>query len=175
MRDRSIKFMRRTALLVPLAFLACAEGDPENNPVCGIAMMAGAAMVLEQFSVPGKILEQLPEGVEGVVPARVVGWGTARALAAAGPDGAVLGYEGPGFPRIPGFGLVLVEDSLDVFQGVLIFDTEAPRGLPQLGTISSTTNTIPLHGLRVSWGAVSSPRCPLFRDIDTVAAEPGGN
>jgi hypothetical protein len=161
-------------MLLPLALLGCAEGDPENNPVCGIAAMAGAAMVLEQFGVPGKILEEIPQEVEGVVPARVVGWGTARALAATGPDGAVLGYEGEGFPSIPGFGLVLVEDSLEVFQGVLIFETEAPRGIPQLGTISSATNTLPLYGLRVTWGAVSSPRCPLFRNIDTAGVTSEG-
>jgi ribosomal protein L10 len=55
--------------------------------------MAGASMVLEQFSTPGKILSEIPAGVEGVVPARVVGYGTARALAAPGPDGVILGYE----------------------------------------------------------------------------------
>jgi hypothetical protein len=171
----SIRAMKRTVLLIALVLIGCTEGDPENNPVCGIAAMAGAAMVLEQFGVPGKILEEIPEGVEGVVPARVVGWRTARALAGVGPDGAVLGYEGPGFPEIPGFGLVLVEDSLEVFKGVLVFETEAPNGLPRLGTISSTTSTIPLYGLRVTWGAVSSPRCPLFREIDTLETVPEGN
>jgi len=173
--DGSINVMSKRISLLALLLVACTEGDPENNPVCGIAAMAGASMVLQQFGVPGKILEEIPDGVGGVVPARVVGFGSARALAAAGPEGAVLGYEGPGFPRTPGFGLVLVEDSLEVFQGVLIFDTDPPRGVPQLGTISSTTSTIPLYGLRVTWAAVSSPRCPLFRGIDTLPAVPEQN
>lgn len=165
--------MRLKHLILPLAFLACTEGDPENNPVCGISAMAGASMVLEQFSTPGKILTQLPAGVEGVVPARVVGYGTGRALAAPGPDGVILGYEGEGFPATPGFALALVEDSLDTFKGVLIYDLEPPQSLPQLGTVSSATNTVPLFGLRVMWVAVSSEKCPMFAPPDTGTAETG--
>ena len=129
-------------------------------------------MVLEQFAVPGKILTHLPAGVEGVVPARVTGYGTARALAATGPDGAILGYEGEGFPTEPGYALALVEDSLDTFQGVLIFDLEPPQTIPQLGTVSSSTTTIPLFGLRVMWSAVSGERCPMFAPPDTGVVEP---
>ncbi len=133
--------------------------------------MAGASMVLEQFAVPGKILTHLPAGVEGVVPARVVGYGTARALAAPGPDGVILGYEGEGFPNVPGYALALVEDSLDTFQGVLIFDLEPPQSIPRLGTVSSATTTVPLFGLRVMWSAVSSERCPMFAPPDTGSEE----
>jgi hypothetical protein len=150
-----------------VACVACTEGNPENSPICGFASMAGASMVLEQFR-PEKVLQELPPEVEGVVPARVVGYGTSRALAGEGQYGAVLGYEGDGFPRVPGFGLVLVEDSLDTFKGVLIFEVEPPIGLPQLGTISDQTSTLPLFGLRVTWGAVSDPRCPLFGPIDSI-------
>ena len=139
--------------------------------MCGISAMAGASMVLEQFSTPGKILTELPQGVEGVVPARVVGYGTARALAAPGPDGVILGYEGEGFPTVPGFALALAEDSLDTFMGVLIYDLEPPQSIPQLGTVSSATTTIPLFGLRVMWSAVSSERCPMFAPPDTGTAE----
>ncbi len=163
--------MRLRHLIIPLALAACAEGDPENNPVCGISAMAGASMVLEQFATPGKILSQIPVGVQGVVPARVVGYGTARALAASGPDGIILGFEGEGFPSVPGFALALVEDSLDTFMGVLIYDLEPPQSLPQLGTVSSATTTVPLFGLRVMWSAVSSERCPMFAAPDTGTVE----
>ena len=163
--------MRPKHLILLLALAGCAEGDPENNPVCGIAAMAGASMVQEQLSTPGKILTDLPQGVEGVVPARVVGYGTARALAAHGPDGAILGFEGEGFPTAPGYALALAEDSLDTFMGVLIFDLEPLQGIPQLGTVSSATTTIPLYGLRVMWSAVSSERCPMFAPPDTGSAE----
>lgn len=162
--------MKLKHMILPLAFVACVEGDPENSPVCGISAMAGASMVLEQFAVPGKILTKVPDGLEGVVPARVTGYGTGRALAARGPDGAViLGYEGEGFPTVPGFALALVEDSLDTFKGVLIYDLDPPQSIPQLGTVSSSTTTVPLFGLRVMWSAVSSERCPMFAAPDTTS------
>jgi len=124
-------------------------------------------MVLEQLPLAGRILTQIPDGIEGVVPARVVGYPSAHALAAPGPDGVVLGYEGEGFPSLPGFGLILVEDSLETFQGVLVYEIEAPRGMPMLGSISSPTMTLPVYGLRVTWSAVSDPRCPLLSPVDT--------
>jgi hypothetical protein len=163
--------MRPKHLIVLVALVSCVEGDRESSPVCGISAMAGATMVLEQFSQPGKILSRIPEGVEGVVPARVVGYGTARALARHGPDGVILAYEGEGFPATPGYALALVEDSLDTFKGVLIYDLDPPRQLPQLGTVSNATTTVPLFGLRVMWSAVSSDRCPMFAPLDTSAAE----
>ncbi len=154
--------------LILLAFLsACSDRNPENSSVCGFSAMAGANMVQQQLMVPGKILTDLPAGVEGIVPARVVGYGTSHAIAAMADDGVVLGYQGEGFPATPGYGLVLVEDSLDTFQGVLVFDLEPLQGIPQLGTISSSTMTIPLYGLRVMWSSVSSERCPMFVPPDT--------
>ena len=128
-------------------------------------------MVLQQLATPGKILSDLPAGVEGIVPARVVGYGTAHAIAAISNEGAVLGYQGEGFPATPGYGLILVEDSLDTFQGVLVFDLEPLQGIPQLGTISSSTTTIPLYGARVMWSAVSTEGCPMFVPPDTTTSE----
>jgi hypothetical protein len=63
--------------------------------------------------------------------------------------------------------LLLVEDSLDTFKGVLIFEREPPPAAVPLGTISSATATLPLFGLRVTWSAVSNPRCPLIVPLDT--------
>ncbi len=132
--------------------------------------MAGATMVLEQMRAGTKILDQLPDGVVGTIPTRVVGYGTVPALAAESPEGAIVGFEGEGFPATPGFGLVLVEDSADTFKGVLIYDLDPPQGLPQLGLVTGGTGAIPLFGARVAWGAVSEPRCPLFARVDTVTA-----
>lgn len=136
--------------------------------------MAGASMVLDELRASSKVLTEPPPELSGVVPARVVGFGTSRAIAADGPEGVVLGYEGRGFPTAPGFGLVLVEDSADTFKGVLIYDTDPPYGYQQLGTIASAENVLPLFGLRVTWGRVSDARCPLFGPIDDAEA-PGRN
>ncbi len=159
--------MFKKVLWGALAVAACGTGNRENNPICGFTSMAGASMVLEQLRVSSKVLADPPPELRGVVAARVVGHGTGRALVAGGPDGVVLGYEGEGFPTVPGFGLALVEDSADTFKGILIYDTEPPYGYVQLGTISSADVTLPLFGLRVTWGAVSDDRCPLFGPIDT--------
>ena len=159
--------MKHAILAASLLFLACGRGDSASSFACGIQAIAGPAMVLEQLPLAGRILTQIPDGIEGVVPARVVGYPSAHALAAPGPDGVVLGYEGEGFPSLPGFGLILVEDSLETFQGVLVYEIEAPRGMPMLGSISSPTMTLPVYGLRVTWSAVSDPRCPLLSPVDT--------
>ncbi len=164
----TITAMKHSLLILPVVLMACGGGDSASSFACGIQAIAGPVMVLEQLRVAGRILTQVPDGVEGIVPARAVGYPSAHALAALGPDGAVLGFEGEGFPNAPGFGLILVEDSLETFRGVLVFETEAPRGLPMLGSISSTTMTLPLYGLRVTWSAVSDPRCPLLSPVDTV-------
>jgi hypothetical protein len=149
--------------------LACSPSNPENTASCGIAAMAGATMVLEQLRGSGRFLEAAPAGLAGTVPARVVGYGTTAALVAESEDGILVAYEGPGFPSYPGWGLALVEDSLDTFKGVLIYETEPPLGAPLLGGVAGGNYTIPLHGARVSWARVSDPRCPLFGSIDTTA------
>ena len=64
----------RAALVGLLGLSACTTGNPENSPVCGFASMAGASMVLEQIGPWEKVLQELPDAVEGVVPARVGGY-----------------------------------------------------------------------------------------------------
>jgi hypothetical protein len=103
-----------------------------------------------------------PGGVGPTLPARVVGYGTSRVLVSDSPNGLVLGYEGAGFPATPGFGVLLVDDSSETVRGVLIYDKEEQEGIPKIGTISGSTSTIPLYGLRVNWGSVSDMRCPMF-------------
>lgn len=161
--------MRPTLLALPaILAVACGEGNPENSASCGLAAMAGATMALEEFRGGTKVLVQVPPELQGTVPARVVGYGTTAATVVAGDDGPMVLYGGEGFPQLPGFGLVLVEDSTDTFKGVLIYQSEPPRGYPALGGVSSGTYAIPLYGLRVNWRAVSTPRCPLFAAIDTL-------
>ena len=152
--------MRRTLPLFFALTLAC-KGNPENSAACGFASIAGATMVLQYLPNQHARLNTPPGDLKPVIPARVVGHGTSRALVTAGPGGLVLGYEGDGFPATPGFGLLLVDDSSEASRGVLIYDKEE-QDIPKIGTISGSTSTIPLYGLRVNWPSVSDPRCPLF-------------
>lgn len=161
--------MKRLLLLVPLLLLACDEGDPENRASCGIAIMGAANKVVEQMQTGTKVLTQVPDDFRGTVPTRVPGYGTVAGLVAASPEGPIVTYDGDGFPTVPGFGIMLVEDSTDTFQGVLIYDLDPPTGYPILGGVSDGRLVVPLYGLRVSWSAVSFPRCPLFAPIHTTA------
>jgi hypothetical protein len=158
----------RPLLLLPLVLAACGgERNAENSPVCGIAAVAAASMVLEQFQGGSSIMNAPPPGLTGSVPARVVGHGSAHALAARADTTVVLGFEGEGFPDRPGFAVALVDDSSEVLQGVLIFETDGPADYPQIGTISSPTSTLPLYAMRITWARVSNPRCPLFAVSDS--------
>lgn len=134
--------------------------------------MGAANKVLEQMQTGTKVLAVVPEDFGGTVATRVPGYGTVAGAVADTPDGPIVTYSGDGFPSIPGFGIMLVEDSTDTFQGVLIYDLDPPMGYPILGGVSDGRLTVPLYGMRVSWSAVSFPRCPLFAPIDTAAGTP---
>ena len=159
--------MRRLVSLVVL--LAACESNPQNSAVCGIANIAGATMALQYLPNEQARLTAPPGGLPSVLPARVVGYGTARVLITDSPTGLVMGFEGIGFPATPGFGVLLVDDSSETAHGVLIYDKEEQGSMPKIGTISGSSATIPLYGLRVSWPSVSDSRCPLFGRSDTTA------
>ncbi|MGD2135379.1 MAG: hypothetical protein PVF27_04425 [Gemmatimonadales bacterium] len=162
--------MRRLSVfLVPLIVAACGGEGGENSMRCGITHTVAANRVLEHLQSGSRLLTEPPPDALGTVPARVIGHGTRAALAAETDQGLLIGYEGEGFPAA-GFGVVLLEDSADAFQGVLIYDIEPPSGYPQLGTVASGNRSLPLFGMRVSWAAVSDEECPLFAPLDTADA-----
>lgn len=168
MRSALTPRSRRVLVSAGSAFLvACAPGNPENRAACGITILAAANRVLEQMRAGTKMLDTLPATVRGVVPARVVGRGTRPALAATSDSGTLIAFDGEGFPTRPGFGLALVEDSAEVFQGILIFDLEPPTGFREVGKVVQGSQMVPLYGMRVTWAAVSSSRCPLFGPVDS--------
>lgn len=152
-------------MIAVLAIASACEGNPENSAACGFASIAGASMASQQLQNRHAWLVQPPRDLKPVMPARIVGYGTTRALVSQGPEGLVLGFEGQGFPTTPGFGVLLVDDSTEATRGVLIYDKEEQDAIPKLGTISGASSTIPLYGMRVNWGMVSDPRCPLFATV----------
>ena len=71
-----------TAILIA-ATASC--GRSAGSPSCGIAALAGATLILNEFAVPGKTLAQPPDQLPGRLPARV----------AAGPAyAAIVGRSG---------------------------------------------------------------------------------
>ncbi|MBI2403243.1 MAG: hypothetical protein HYV20_11020 [Gemmatimonadetes bacterium] len=156
--------MTRRLAALPLVLLACG-GNPENTASCGFASIAAASMVMQSMQDLSHAVATAPASVPGELPAKVVGRGTVRTTVTSGPQGLTLRYEGEGFPTIPGFGLLLVDDSLEVVRGVLIYEPEAPPGYAKLGTIATAATTLPLIGLRVHWPSLNAPRCPMFQPL----------
>ncbi len=164
----------RSSLLYSLPALigiACSRSGPrENSAVCGFTLLASANMVIQQANNIHRVMREPPADLSSRVAARVVGYGTSTARTEeSDSSGLMFYYQGEGFPTIPGFGVALVDDSSEVFRGVLIYDLDVPRGYPQLGAIAGPELVIPLIGLRVTWSAVSDPTCPLFAAIDTAS------
>jgi len=152
-----------------IGMVGCAERDPQNTAMCGLTFMASGNRVLDQLATGSSVLRTPPVAMlEGYVPTRVLGYGASRSMAAADGDRVVLGYEGEGLPKFPGFGVALVDDSIEVFRGVLIFEPEPPP-YPELGSIAGPNSSIPLFGMRIHWSSVNSDRCPLFPSSDTTA------
>ncbi len=164
---------RNLTALSLLALAACSPPNRgENSAICGITMLAAGARILDQIALPHMALTEPPEELhEGIVPARVVGYGTTPAVTGlADDDRVIVTYQGEGFPSRPGFGAALVDDSSEVLRGILIWDAEPPPAdYPRIGTITNTSTTIPLIGVSVNWQSVNSDRCPLFAELDTIA------
>ncbi len=160
------------AALGTLLALGC-EGNPENSAACGFASIAAASLVMQSLQdVSHAVGSMPPEDVPRVLPAKVVGRGTTPATATAGPGGLAITYQGEGFPKLPGFGLLLVDDSLEVVRGVLVYEPEAPPGFPKLGTVTDGRSTLPLVGARVHWPSLNAPRCPMFQPVGADSTAP---
>ncbi len=165
---------RRLVTLALLAGIAgCAPRNrSENSAICGITMLASATRIIDQLTVVQFALSEAPEELlEGRFPARVIGYGTTAAAASPAEDGGVAAvYTGEGFPTRPGFGVALIDDSSEVFRGVLIWDKEPPPDdYPTIGTISDSSVTMPLISVLINWESVNSERCPLFAPLDSAA------
>jgi len=157
----------RGAALVLLATLAaCGGGERNRAAACGIAQLAGPAIVQQQLDNARQLLTAAPIGLPGELPARVVGQREARVAVSYVDERLAASYTGDGFPVDPqvGFGLLVVDDTSQRVVGILIYDAVAPKGRPELGYVTGGERSVPLFGVRVSWIDVSNPRCPLLGD-----------
>jgi hypothetical protein len=163
--------MRRLSTLsMIVALVGCAPRDPQNSAACGIMFMASGNRVLDQLVNFNAVLKSAPDEIKsGYVPTRVLGYRASRSVASVDGEMVVLQFEGDGLPDVPGFGLALVDDSSEVFRGVLVFEPDPPRYDP-IGSVTGAGKSVPLFGLRVQWSSVNSDRCPLFPDTSGVAA-----
>ena len=165
------------AAVAVMAWAACA-GDHGRSPTCGIAQLAGPALIQQQLVNLAYVLTEAPRGLPPALPARVVYMGEGpkpqqgEVLIAYSNNRLVMGYQGTGFPAAPsGYGLLVVDDSTRRAQGVLIYESQVPRNYPELGTVTGGDRGIPLFGVRVNWAGVNNPRCPLLGAATTAAKQ----
>ncbi|HEY6808715.1 MAG TPA: hypothetical protein VI160_07995 [Gemmatimonadales bacterium] len=161
--------MRPWAVLLPFA-AAAACGGPSRAPVCGLAQVAGPTVIQQQLGNLRSVITDAPRGLPSSLPAYVVRTAIhGRVLV--GYDGGrlVMGYEGGAFPTFPdtteGYGLLVVDDTSQRAEGVLVYESaRPPADYPRLGVVSGGSTTLPVFGVRLDWASMSNPRCPLLGD-----------
>ena len=154
---------------------AACRVDRQRSPVCGMALLVGPSLIQQQLNDARAILTDVPRGLPGggTLPARIAGEAdTARVHVAYDRDRLVLQFEGSRFPAVSVdstgrdstvFGLLLVDDSTEVVQGVLVYDRPRPPvEYPRLGILVGGDRFVPVYGVRLNWAGVSNPRCPLL-------------
>lgn len=151
--------------IVGLALVAaCGRDAGAGSAACGLAAVAGATTLLQQFGVPNQTLSEPPRRLPERVVVRVVADGAFPAVVGRTDSLLVVGVEGslPASAR-PGFG-VLVVDQQDRARGVMLFEGTPVEGAPHLGTVSVGGATVPLLGVQVDPTKVEDPKCPFFPD-----------
>ncbi|OLC05771.1 MAG: hypothetical protein AUH42_06815 [Gemmatimonadetes bacterium 13_1_40CM_70_11] len=155
--------------MVPLLLAAACGGDRSRTASCGLAQLAGPALIQQQLTIAPSVLTDPPRGLPDSMPARVVGVQVQGHVLVAYAGGRLaLGYAGEAFPAgsvsdTTTYGLLVVDDSTQRAQGVLVYESHRPpKTYPQLGTLTGADRTIPLYGVRVDWAGVNNPRCPLL-------------
>jgi hypothetical protein len=172
-----IRYPRQLPLVGVLALaLAACTVDRSRSPVCGMAMLVGPNLILQQLGDARALLTEAPRGLPATVPVRVTGGqaDTAHARVTGDRDRFALELDRPLIPEISVdstgrdssvFSVLLVDDSTAIVHGALIFEgRRPPSAYARLGALVDYRRAVPLYGLRVNWASVSNPRCPLLGD-----------
>jgi hypothetical protein len=170
---------RRSAILAALAALAaCGRGDPSRSPVCGMAVVIGPTVIQQQLTNLRMIITDVPRGLPTTLPARVAAEPRQAPVTVGYANGRlVMEYQGSDYPSgvvsdSTGYALLVVDDTSQRVEGVILYQSARPRNYPQLGTLTASRQTMPVFGVRVDWAGVSNPRCPLLGTTPGATAAP---
>jgi hypothetical protein len=143
---------------------ACGQRPESGGAACGLAAVAGATSLLQQFGVPNQTLSEPPRRLPERVVVRVVADGAYPAVVGRTDSLLVVGVDGslPASAH-PGFGVMLV-DQQERTRGVMLYEGDPVQGAPRLGTVSVGGATLPLLGVQVDPAKVEDPSCPFFPD-----------
>lgn len=165
------------ALLGGVLLGACGNGDRTRSPTCGMAQIIGPSLIQERLKRLPFVLTEVPRGLPASLPVRIAGTGVQSTVAVGYAKGNLtMEYQGAGFPTASTsdstvYALLVVDDSTQRAQGVLIYESQRPpTGYPSVGELMGGARTVPLYGVRVEWPGVSNPRCPLLGAPATDAA-----
>ncbi len=156
---------RATLALLVLSSVACERSSDRVPPTCGLAALAAASTLLEQFTIPNQTLAAPPATLPERTVARIAADGAFPAVLGRTDSLLVVGVEGtPPAGITPGFG-VLVTDPQERVMGVMLFEGTPIPGAPKLGSVSMGSGSIPLIGIQVDQARITDPKCPaLFPD-----------
>lgn len=159
---RYLPSMSRRALLLASLLPLAACGERTGSAGCGISSLAGAVMILDQFSVPGQTMSGAPRNLPEVLAVRVAAGPVVRGLVGHADTVLVVGVDESLPPTpVPGFG-VLIATLAGEPRGVILYEGAPITNAPHLGTVQIGERSIPLLGLRAEPSRIEDPRCPLF-------------
>ncbi|HSE26662.1 MAG TPA: hypothetical protein VLA95_00425 [Gemmatimonadales bacterium] len=151
-------------LLLPPALLLAAACAPSGTPNCGIAHMAGATMVLDQFGTPNQTLSSVPPSLPERLVARLAAGPAYPAIVGRVDSLLAIGVEGALPPNVElGYGVLLL-DPEGTARGVMLFEGDPIGGAPVLGTVTMGTAAKPLLGLQLPTARYEDAACPAFPD-----------
>lgn len=150
--------------LVPVVLGLAAACGPAGAPNCGIAHMAGATMVLEQFGVPGQTLSGAPDNLPERLVARLAAGPAYPAIVGRVDSLLAIGVEGTLPPNVElGYGVLLL-DPAGTARGVMLYEGDPIGGAPILGTVTMGSSAEPLLGLQLASAMYEDTACPTFPD-----------
>lgn len=158
---------RPVSLLAGLALVAglAGCGGSDSTPSCGITALAGATMLLNEFSVPRQTLSVPPDRLPDHLTARLAAGPAYAAIVGRTEDGQwAIGVNGTLPPRSQVRFGVLVMDSTGAAMGVMLYEATPVQGAPRIGSLSVADTIVPLLAIQVARNKIEDPRCPLFPD-----------
>lgn len=180
MISRDVAHAAWAPLVATIVAVACG-GDRTRSPTCGMALLIAPTLIQEQLRHLPFVLTEPPRGLPASLPVRVAGPTPQSTVQVTYTKGALtMDYQGTGFPATSVsdstvYALLVVDDSTQRAQGVLIYESQRPPpGYPSIGQLVAGDRMIPLFGVRVQWANVSNPRCPLFGGPPAVSS-PGSS
>ncbi len=151
----------RLLMTVLLLTAACRSG---GDAACGITALAGATVLLDQFSTPRQTLSGAPVTAPEIIPVRVAAGPALRGFVSLVESGWAVTLEGDlpaGSPA--GFG-VLVLDGSGKPRGIMLYSGSQVSGAPVIGVIRTGGQEVPLLGIRADVAGLEAPGCPFFPD-----------